>query len=112
MKEKNSERRNSSRPRNRSRNRSFFVQGILLLVSQKSFKNELRNAFHPAAIKKKTNQRVNATTFAATYFTSPFIKDKSSNTAFSSIPDLTSAFSPASLSGEKERATVLATVSR
>ncbi|GFV93360.1 transposon Tf2-9 polyprotein [Trichonephila clavipes] len=60
------ERRNSSRPRNRSRNRSFSRSRNLVVGITKSFKNELRNAFHHAAIKKKTNPA----------------RNKSSNTAF------------------------------
>ncbi|GFT80931.1 transposon Tf2-9 polyprotein [Trichonephila clavipes] len=56
MKERRTpERRNSSRPRNRSRNRSFSRSRNLVVGITKSFKNELRNAFHHAAIKKKTN---------------------------------------------------------
>ncbi|GFT36872.1 transposon Tf2-9 polyprotein [Trichonephila clavipes] len=47
------ERRNSSRPRNRSEIDHFHVPGNLVVGITKSFKNELRNAFHPAAIKKK-----------------------------------------------------------
>ncbi|GFU90386.1 transposon Tf2-9 polyprotein [Trichonephila clavipes] len=53
MKERRTpERRNSSRPRNRSRNRSFSRSRNLVVGITKSFKNELRNAFHHAAIKK------------------------------------------------------------
>ncbi|GFV18620.1 transposon Tf2-9 polyprotein [Trichonephila clavipes] len=55
MKKRTPERRNSSRPRNRSRNRSFSRSRNLVVGITKSFKNELRNAFHPAAIKEKTN---------------------------------------------------------
>ncbi|GFX26147.1 hypothetical protein TNCV_3720691 [Trichonephila clavipes] len=75
MKERRTpERRNSSRPRNRSRNRSFSRSRNLVVGITKSFKNELRNAFHPAAIKKKKRiQRgVNATTFSQPHISRRF----------------------------------------
>ncbi|GFT63816.1 peptidase A2 domain-containing protein [Trichonephila clavipes] len=56
----------------------------LVVGITKSFKKEPRNAFHPAAMKKKRIQRgVIATTFSQPHISRRlFIKDKSSNTAF------------------------------
>ncbi|GFY02300.1 transposon Tf2-9 polyprotein [Trichonephila clavipes] len=103
-KERTPERRNSSRPRNRSRNRSFSRSRESCCWYHKSFKNELRNAFHHAAIKKKTNQRgVNATTFSQPHISRRlFIKDKSSNTAFLIDTGSDVSVLPASLSEKRK----------
>ncbi|GFY00618.1 transposon Tf2-9 polyprotein [Trichonephila clavipes] len=106
MKERRTpERRNSSRPRNRSRNRSFSRSRNLVVGITKSFKNELRNAFHHAAIKKKKRiQRgVNATTFSQPHISRRlFIKDKSSNTAFLIDTGSDVSVLPASLSEKRK----------
>ncbi|GFX61842.1 transposon Ty3-I Gag-Pol polyprotein [Trichonephila clavipes] len=105
MKERRTpERRNNSRPRNRSRNRSFSRSRNLVVGITKSFKNELRNAFHHAAIKKKRIQRgVNATNFSQPHISRRlFIKDKSSNTAFLIDTGSDVSVLPASLSEKRK----------
>ncbi|GFT70796.1 transposon Tf2-9 polyprotein [Trichonephila clavipes] len=92
-------------PRNRSRNRSFSRSRESCCWYHKSFKNELRNAFHPAAIKKnESSEGVNATTFSQPHISRRlFIKDKSSNTAFLIDTGSDVSVLPASLS-EKGKA--------
>ncbi|GFX17263.1 transposon Tf2-9 polyprotein [Trichonephila clavipes] len=106
MKGRTPERRNSSRPQNRSRNRSFSRSRESCCWYHKSFKNELRNAFHHAAIKKKKNESsegVNATTFSQPHISRRlFIKDKSSNTAFLIDTGSDVSVLPASLSEKRK----------
>ncbi|GFV48925.1 retrovirus-related Pol polyprotein from transposon 412 [Trichonephila clavipes] len=82
----------------------FHVPGNLVVGITKSFKNELRNAFHHAAIKKKTNPaRVNTTTFSQPHISRRlFIKDKSSNTAFLIDTGSDVSVLPASLSEKRK----------
>ncbi|GFR04909.1 transposon Tf2-9 polyprotein [Trichonephila clavata] len=84
MRQRTPERRNNSRSRNHSRNRSFSLSRESGFVGTTgNFKKWPRDAIHPAAIKKRTQRGVIATTFSQPHISRRiFIKDNSSNIAF------------------------------
>ncbi|GFY13313.1 transposon Ty3-I Gag-Pol polyprotein [Trichonephila clavipes] len=80
----------------------FHVPGNLVGIT-KSFKNELRNAFHHAAIKKTNPARSKCDYLSQPHISRRlFIKDKSSNTAFLIDTGSDVSVLPASLSEKRK----------
>ncbi|GFQ82369.1 hypothetical protein TNCT_411301 [Trichonephila clavata] len=84
MRQRTPERRNNSRSRNHSRNRSFSCSRESgFCWYHRKFQERAKRCNSPCSYKKTNPPRSNCDyLLAAAYFTSLFIKDKSSNIAF------------------------------